>query len=80
MKLQVLVLVTTRAPTTATTVVALANGGQEGVVFDRQQNWIYCKTLKESILTLRYIYKLHWQERKAGNSLHSKLYGYSLIL
>lgn len=34
-------------------VVALvANGGQEGVVFDRQQNWIYCKTLKESILTL----------------------------
>ena len=63
MKLQVLVLVTTRAPTTATTVVALANGGQEGVVFDRQQNWIYCKTLKESILTLGYIHKLHWQKR-----------------
>jgi hypothetical protein len=40
-------------------VVALvANGGQEGVVFDRQQNWIYCKTLKESILTL-----LQWARR-----------------
>ena len=53
MKLQVLELRATRAATTtATTVVALANGGQEGVVFDRQQNWIYCKTLKESILTL----------------------------
>ena len=64
MKLQVLALAGMRATTTAATVVALANGGQEGVVFDRQQNWIYCKTLKESILTLRYIYKLHWQERK----------------
>ena len=23
---------------------------REGVVFDRQQNWIYCKTLKESLM------------------------------
>ena len=59
MKLQVLLWCllppppsTRRASPPVLVVALVANGGQEGVVFDRQQNWIYCKTLKESILTL----------------------------